>query len=315
MPLTMGAPDQTKATEIRRIKTDNGSVVCRLSTTNGSGRPVVFVPGWGAEFETFEGLHESLSEDVMFRLFETREKRSSELTRDASFSMRQFARDLSAVISALGLAGEEYVLAGTCFGAAVCIEALARRLVHPTVTLLFDPMPRMWVPAWVLGLVGPTLPVSFIRTVRPFVRSMLLHGMNEQKQRERSRRIIDGADLWKWKRGSYALRDWSAYDATDRIHAPVHVYNGSSDRFHSASQYPAVAAAIPGAYFLGFEFGESDRERFMGEVINEYASAVSDEIPLSLENRAIRINKPDSDVVTYHRGSETATALVSEEGT
>lgn len=271
---------------LTRVPVTDGTVLCR--TRVGSSRPVLFVPGWGAEYAVFEGLSVGLSSTTTLSFLESREKQSSNLSADASFRMRQFAADVAAAVKALDLAGRDYVLAGTCFGAAVCMDALARSLVRPSVTLLFDPMPRMWVPRWVLSAT-PLLPVPFIAAVRPFARNLLLNGMAEVAQRDRTRRIIDGADLRKWKRGSYALRDWSAFAVAGRIGVPVHVYNGSSDRFHSADNYPRVAARIPTATFLGFTVDESERERFMGRVVSEYANGAAAVIPDRLREGATRI--------------------------
>ena len=271
---------------LTRVPVTDGTVLCR--TRVGSSRPVLFVPGWGAEYAVLVGFSVGRSSPPALSFLESREKQSSNLSADASFRMRQFAADVAAAVKALDLAGRDYVLAGTCFGAAVCMDALARSLVRPSVTLLFDPMPRMWVPRWVLSAT-PLLPVPFIAAVRPFARNLLLNGMAEVAQRDRTRRIIDGADLRKWKRGSYALRDWSAFAVAGRIGVPVHVYNGSSDRFHSADNYPRVAARIPTATFLGFTVDESERERFMGRVVSEYANGAAAVIPDRLREGATRI--------------------------
>jgi len=252
---------------------------------------VLFVPGWGADWEYFVDLFDEVDEDVPLYFLESREKRSSTMVSDASYSMLRFARDVAVAIQTLGLAGTDYALVGTCFGSAVLLETLSRHLISPGISVLFDPMPRLWVPRWILHWIVPLLPVNLIALLRPTIRRALLYGMEEAAQRERTRKIIDSAVLPKWKPGSFQIRDWSAFEVAPGVNEEVHVLNATSDRFHDGSIYPEIAGLMPKATYLRFFAEGRDRERFMGTTINAYSRSRGNAIPEELEGRALMIDQ------------------------
>jgi pimeloyl-ACP methyl ester carboxylesterase len=247
------------------------------------------VPGWGADWEYFVDLFDEVDEEVPLYFLESREKRSSTMAPDASYSMRRFARDVAVAIRALGLDATGYVLVGTCFGSGVLLETLSRKLANPAISVLFDPMPRLWVPRWILHWIVPVLPISLIAILRPSVRRALLYGMEEEAQRERTRKIIDSAVLPKWKPGSFQIRDWSAFDVAPRVTNEVHVLNAASDRFHDGSVYPVIAKLMPNATYVRFFVEGRDRERFMGTTVNAYSRSRGNSIPEELAKRALAV--------------------------
>jgi len=239
----------------------------------GGTRPVVFVPGWGTAPEGFHALFASIPDGVELYYVETREKRSSRLSRSsASFTMDQFGEDLAAAMSCLDLIPRDPVLAGTCFGSAVIMHALSRRLVDVDTAVCFDPMVRLWVPRWVIRLFGPFVPPFLLWLLRPIIRTFVLAGMREPAQRARAAAFINSAEVWKWRRAAIATRDWSLFDFAGDVPQTVHVVNGSHDRFHDSRLFPDVASALPHGIFVRVPVDESRREQLMGLVAAEFAA-------------------------------------------
>ena len=264
--------DRISGLESRRVAVPGGSVVVRVSPgTNLDARPVVFVPGWGKKPEGFAEMFGALDPGVTLYYFESREKSSSDMVDDADFSMQTHAYDLARCIDALGLRPRSSVVAGSCFGAAVIMESLALGAIEPQIAVCYDPMPRLWVPSWILRTIAPWIPIPFVAAIRPLVRNLLLSGMKQPTQRALSRAVIDDAVLWKWRRGSVQANSWNAFDVGPRITKPVHVVNGTTDRFHDASVYPRIAASVPDAIFLHVPVEESHRNRLIGRVLSAYA--------------------------------------------
>ncbi len=235
------------------------------------GLPVLYVPGWGGTIEGFMDVIESIGEAVDLFYVETREKCSSELVPHARFTMSRIAADVAGAARRFGLPDDGYLLLGSSFGAAVAVQAVADGVLRPAVTILYDPMPRLWMPRWVLRYVAPLASPGVVSVLRPALKRLVLAGMRERLQRRRAARFIDAADLGKWRAAAIALRDWDIRSVGPRVDRPVAIVNGCADRFHDPSLYPRIAAAIPGSRLLRVPVRESERERLIGAVATAYA--------------------------------------------
>lgn len=237
--------------------------------------PVLFVPGWGGVIDGFYETLRAVDPAVDLVYVETREKRSSRIVRHAAFSMRRIAADVAAVARAAGFTDGGFVLVGSSFGGAVAVQALADRDVspRPAVTVLYDPMPRLWIPRWIMSLVAPLVPAWLLTPLRPALKRLVLAGMREPTQRRRTERFIDDAVLWKWRAAALRLRDWDVASVGPGAAGPAHVVNGSTDRFHDGAIYPVIAGTLPEGRLLRVPVPESRREHLIGAVICAYAFA------------------------------------------
>lgn len=235
------------------------------------GLPVLYVPGWGGTIDGFMDVIASVGEAVDLFYVETREKRSSELVPHARFTMSRIAEDVALAVRCFGLSDDGYLLLGSSYGAAVAVQGVADGVLRPAVTILYDPMPRLWMPKWVLRYVAPLASPKVVSLLRPALKRIVLAGMRERTQRRRAARFIDAADIGKWRAAAIALRDWDIRSVGPRVDGPVVIVNGCTDRFHDASIYPRIAAVIPGSRFLRLPVRESERERLIGAVATAYA--------------------------------------------
>lgn len=257
----------------REITVRDGAVTAYSmpSAARRRGLPILYVPGWGGTIEGFFEVIRAIGEEVDLYYVETREKRSSTLAPGARFTMDRIACDVADAARDFGLSDGGYLLLGSSYGAAVAVQGLADRVLRPAVTLLYDPMPRLWMPRWVLRYVAPLASAAVVAVLRPALKRIVLAGMRERTQRRRAARFIDAADLRKWRAAAIALRDWDIRTVGPRVDAPVVVVNGCTDRFHDAAIYPQIASAIPASRFLRVPVCESERERLMGAVATTYA--------------------------------------------
>ncbi len=235
------------------------------------GLPVLYVPGWGGTIDGFMDVIGSVGEAVDLFYVETREKRSSELASHARFTMGRIAEDVGRAVRCFGLPDDRYLLLGSSYGAAVAVQGVADRVLRPAVTVLYDPMPRLWLPKWVLRYVAPLASPRVVAALRPALKRIVLAGMRERTQRQRAARFIDAADMGKWRAAALALRDWDICRVGLRVDGPAVIVNGCTDRFHDASIYPRIAAAIPGSRFLRVPVREDERERLIGAVATAFA--------------------------------------------
>lgn len=277
--------DRFARAEAVDVAVEGGSIRVYHLPGNQASRPVVFVSGWGTVPQSFHDFFGALFPETDLYHVETREKSSSTIARRrARFDMHAFAEDVRTVMETLGLPGREPVLAGTCFGSAVVLHGLACDILDAPTVICVDPMTHLWMPRWIIRWLGPVVPAFVLRLLRPLIRGIVLAGMREPVQRRRTKTFIDSSTVWKWRRAAMALQDWNLFDHASRVDRPVHVVNGSKDRFHDADAYPDVARALPRGRFLRVPVGEHRRERLMGVVVSLFAAQEAvDNVPSALQ--------------------------------
>jgi len=282
-PGARSASARSASARSREITVPGGTILCRHMPAIGTpSQPVLFLPGWGAVLAGFEAVIEAIDPAVEIYYLETREKGSSRMQRGASFSMPRTAADLGDVAAALGLQEHGYVLMGSSFGASVAAEALADGVLAgrlPTATVLFEPMSELWLPQALLAA-SRFAPLSMVALLKPLLKRLVLAGMRAETQRRRAALVIDGADLWKWRRAAGAMRGWSLFAVAPHVTEPVVVVSTTGDRFHDASVYPRIVEALPQGELLNRPVPESQREQLMGWLASVYARGDSpDRVP------------------------------------
>ena len=194
-------------------------------------------------------------------------------------------------IYASGLTGQDYVLAGTCWGSALILEGMIRGFLDPPTALLADPMHTLWFNKTFLRRVSPWIPAAAIRALRPLLRQALVGDLKEGAQKQRTFDFIDNADVWKWKKSAEAAWNFELFGRLGAVGGEVFVLNGTGDKVHDPRNYTKVAAELPGGRFLRMPVDESLREGMFGAVALEFARARSGAgLPASLAEfeRAVR---------------------------
>ena len=238
----------------------------------GGERPVVFVPGWGTSPEVFTDFFRMISGKIECYYVETREKNSSRLPIGRiPMDMDQNAGDLAAVIDHLQLTDKDYILIGTCWGAAVVGHALVRNVVDPGEVVLYDPMPRLWFPKWLLNTVVPVIPVMLWKLFLPLGRLVALWGMKEETQRRRAHAVISNADLKKWRQAALAIGDYDLELLVPQIDREISVFTGVPDKIHGQDKYPSFTRAMPHGRLFNIGVDESQRESLLGLIAREFA--------------------------------------------
>jgi pimeloyl-ACP methyl ester carboxylesterase len=263
--------------EIRFVEVDGGSH--RVLSTPGQGRPVVFVPGWGATLEGWSDLTDRLVGRVPLTVIETLEKGTTPIDRSwPDRSVLQMARNVQTTVHALGL--QDYVLVGVCWGGAVLLEGCIAGLFEDAPTLVtYDPMHAMWFSPMFIRLVAPLLPVGLIDAIRGPLSAFALRKMDQPVQRARAEAFVAAADAWRWKTFARAAADFELFGRLSAVQREVLVFNGSSDLIHDAAHYPRIAAELPRGRFFRTPVAESDRER-LGGVLCAALSAGSRQEPV-----------------------------------
>ncbi len=251
-----------------------------------SKRPLVFIPGWGVNPGGFQDLFVAIYTKVEMFYIETREKKSSNIRFWGSkFSMHQKAQDIHDAITYLGLDGTDYVLMGPCWGAAVIMQGLMDdKLTKAPTVVTVDPMHRLWASKFALKWIIPLIPTFFITILKPILKWVKLHNMQEPTQKHRANAFIADAVMWKWKRAAQQVNEFELFGNVGSIRKEVFIVNGTSDLIHDQRDYPKIAAEMPNSRFLFLGTDESNRELLMGVVAEAFTTITKDEgIPQSIE--------------------------------
>jgi pimeloyl-ACP methyl ester carboxylesterase len=274
------------AAERHEIPVAGGTIVCyrieaaAAATASRSPEsvrplPVLFLPGWGGIIEGFDEVIEAVEDDVDLYYLETREKETSRLAPEAGFTMADYAADVAAAVGELGLDARGYVLMGSSFGASVALQALAPPPAGadlcPAATVLFEPMPKLWMSALLVRVLAAVEPLGLIAVLKPLLTGVVLAGMRQPVQRRRAALVIRRADTAKWRKAALAMLRWRIFDITGGIKKPVAVIRATGDRFHEESVYPAIAAALPRGELFDIPVPEDEREALMGRIASVYA--------------------------------------------
>jgi len=244
----------------------------------GAGRPLVFLSGWGTSPEGFIDFFKMISGTIECFYIETREKNSSDLPKGRTpMDMDQNASDLAEVIAQLQLSGKDYLLMGTCWGATVVGHAMVKKVVTPGTIVLYDPMPRLWFPLWLLKTIVPATPILLWKLLLPLGRMIALWGMKEETQRRRAHDVISNANLRKWKRASLDIGNYDLEELVPQIKQEVFVFTGVADKIHGKDKYPPFTRAMPRGRLFDITVGEAQRESLLGLIAREFACKKSDD--------------------------------------
>lgn len=253
--------------------------VLHLAGSGTGGRPVVFVPGWGASIAGWQDFFGLLQGEVELYVIETLEKSTTRIDRGPhDRTVLQTARNVASTIESLGLG--DYALFGACWGGAILLEGLIEGLFEEApVVLAYDPMHSMWFSPLFLKGVASWLPLVCIEAVRAPLSYFAIRGLDQPVQRERTKAFIADADVWRWRAYSVAAADFELYGRLSKVSREVLVVNGANDAIHDRSQYPKVARELPKGRMFYREVDESQRERFAAVVAEALAGSSGSAVP------------------------------------
>ncbi|MFW6338984.1 MAG: alpha/beta fold hydrolase, partial [Alkalispirochaetaceae bacterium] len=280
---TQPGPEIAEAAETIRLPVADGELRVLHTAPVRRGRPILFVPGWGALPEEFAEFYEFLHGEAELYYLETREKRSSTLHRGAEMSVEQSARDIAHAIDSLGLRERDFLLLGSCWGASIIVQGLYDRILSAPTVLLVDPMESLWFPRWLLRFFFRFTPDGIVRFLKPLIVRLKLRGMTEPRQRARAEQFIRAADVGKWRRAAVAARNFQLAGRLETIEKELFVLNCSADAIHDQRYYPVLTDRLPRGRFLSLQVDERHRERMIGLAAREFAKVSADEgVPESL---------------------------------
>ncbi len=233
--------------------------------------PVVFLPGWVSHRSGWNDLVGRLARSAAVFYVESRDKESADLgltgspdgrgrPRNPDMGVGRQARDLAAVVRALGLGERGFFLVGSSTGSNVILEYLAGEAApRPAAAALMIPVRRFPIPGWAQPLLW--LPHPLISALKPAIKAYISAALSDRSgERTMLRYNYDSIDRLEPRRtrlAARALLDYELPADLSRVAQPILVAAASADRMHRSDVAEEIASQVASCERI--DVGESGR--------------------------------------------------------
>jgi pimeloyl-ACP methyl ester carboxylesterase len=240
--------------------------------------PIVFVPGFASVMESFTGTLIALAREFTVHYIETREKATSTVPENSSFSVRDIASDISEAVDMLDITAREYVLLTYSLGATAAAESFDFIITRkPLLLVLVEPSVIFRMPPWSL-FTGRWFGWTF-RYIKPLVKLYIKVFMVNTKEDYEMYMIIDraldAANPKKLIATFLAISEYEIWDVLDKIDVPAKVIGASSDTFHSLGDAMEISTHIKGAEYIDMVTNKRTHSPEVAECIKEFIQKLS----------------------------------------
>ncbi|MBY8999770.1 MAG: alpha/beta fold hydrolase [Candidatus Heimdallarchaeota archaeon] len=213
--------------------------VAKFSCTNQkfSKRNIILIPGWLSAIDNFTELAKELQSFSNIIIYEPRGFGESHTPhKKGLFSVEKYNEELKIVIDHLKLKNEDFIMLGSCAGAAMAFSyILDRKGSKPKVLIVFSPQEQYKTPFWlpVLGWI-PTFFMSFIqKLIIVFYKLYLkIRGKKESENVNWAEDRLKKNDAWSLRR--YVLEFIVSYGIIGRqkeMDIPMLIFVAKKDHF------------------------------------------------------------------------------------
>lgn len=262
--------------EIRRLLIENGANLNCLTFTPAieTGKaPIVFVSGFASVIENFTELLTALTESYTVHYVETRDKCSSILPENASFTVHDVATDISGAVDKLEVEANRYILVTYSLGATASAEAFNSMLnKKPGLMVLAAPNGKFRIPpigifiarylSWSYYLIRPLLKL--------YIKTFHVNTREDYEMYTICVRALDSADPRKMAPTLLEMTKYEIWDSLGKINVPVIVIGASHDIFHNLGDALEISTKIRNAKY--FDLGTNKRTHGpeVAEIIKNY---------------------------------------------
>ena len=217
---------------------------------------VVFVAGWITLMSGWQKVLREMTKDFRVFYIETREKISSQTSRNVEYSVEAIGQDIVTLISHLGLKENEYVLFGSSLGATAILDCCRFLRMNPRCLVLIGPnavfrVPKLGMP--VIRIFYPPLYLLIKPVVKWYLRKFRLDVKNDYAQYEKYCNALDAADPWKLKKAVIPLSKYEIWPLLEKIEYPSLIIGASKDKLHEPANLQMMVARMKHATYLDME--------------------------------------------------------------
>lgn len=233
-----------------------------------TGFTLFLVAGWGSvvlgwEEVLLEAMHYF---DIVY--LETREKRSSRLTKRSKFGIDRMSSDIAETFLQLGLDEKKTILLGSCMGATIIAHGLAEKKYDPWLSVLIAPPPRFELPPLTRYLV-PIAPVWIFELIKPLLKKWLKGKTESKEQAMKYIRVLEEAEGKKWKKVGKPIARPKYWHIFPKIQSRVLLIAAEKDKMHSAKITQKIRDMIPNAMYKDLGTNHNTHAPILVDTIRE----------------------------------------------
>lgn len=238
------------------------------------GHPaIVFVPGWISQLEGWRDVLVEMTRQFRVFLIETREKISSQIDRNAAYSVESIGDDIIHLISKLDLKDGSYLLFGSSLGATVIMDCYHRIPEKPECIAVVAPNAVFHVPGYwklIIYLFYPRCYLILKPAIKWYLKHFRLNVEADYDQYQKYCRALDAADPFKLKKAAMAFWKYTIWDRLGAIDRPALVIGASEDKLHEPENLNRMVEMLPDAYYKDMGTNKSTHTASVVDVLRSF---------------------------------------------
>jgi pimeloyl-ACP methyl ester carboxylesterase len=272
MPLKIDFEDDSEKTYLTM---EDGTQILAMHTYPNkeyhNGFTLMLIAGWGSIPPGWKDFIEEAKKDFNFIYLETREKDSSIFPKKPQRGgITLLSSDLASVISQLNLDQNKLLLFGSCMGANLIADGLAKDKFNPLISFLAGPQPEWPLPRGARTLMGLGTRHT-LTPIRPILRFWIKNTLkNSPEAAAKYVRVINEASplKWWWIGKPIALEKYMPL--YEKIRKPVVIIAEEGDEMHLPEETKEIARSIPDSVLISMPSNLATHSDLMIRRIREF---------------------------------------------
>lgn len=206
--------------------------------------------------------------DVVY--FESREKGSSKLVKQAKMDIEIYSEDIIETIRQLHLEEHKLIVLASSSSVPIVGHAIASKKLQPKLTIFVGPIFIIPIPT-IMRLMILILPAFFVKMVRGLAFIWIKRKRSESpEQAAKYMRVGNEADPKKWKKGLKHFANATYEKIYPKIDTKVLVIDESEDKMHETEITREIAALIPNAELVDLKTNKNTHSKPIVDTIREF---------------------------------------------
>lgn len=206
---------------------------------------LVFVGGWSTNLRAWDRLLHEACKKYEVVVFESREKKSSQLSKSSVNDLNRISLDLSEALTILQVDEGSLIVLASSWGTILTANALATHTCSPLLSVLLGPIGRLTSPP-LLRPILPWLPEFVLGLLKPLAYIWIIYAnAGNWVQARKAISVLANAELDKWTRiGQFVMNNefWELFAGID---GPCLVIYSDDDKFHNLLETKRIIGLIP----------------------------------------------------------------------
>ena len=273
------------------VKVSDGSEIRVLTFESLSEEPnnieIFFIPGMMTIFPRWEKVVKELNDRYKIYYIESREKKTSKLTKKAKIDIPQLSDDLIQVQNYLGLNKREYISVSSSLGGTTILEAAAKGELTPVGSVFVGPGSEFHFPKWLIFLLRIT-PAFILTLFKPLARFILgdirVDKKNDPDQSRAYKRMIDEADFGRMKKCILNIYDYKGWSILPKVHHRALLVGATHDTLHESDFTKKIADSMPNGTFIDLITNQAAHDTPLVELTNAFVAELANQGPKITED-------------------------------